>query len=142
MKHMRIGIPRALLYHTYAAPWAVLFRDLGCEVIVSPETHAGLLRDGIRRSVSDLCLPVKIFLGHVECLKDSVDFLFVPRYISVEDDAFMCPKLIGLPDMVRACFSHLPPLLDPQYHKKRDGGRTPAACAGELARLMSRDRKE
>lgn len=142
MKRMRIGIPRALLYHAYAASWPAFFSELGCEVILSPETHEGTLRDGIRRSVSDLCLPVKIFLGHVDCLKDSVDYLFIPRYISVEEDAYMCPKLIGLPDVVRACFSRLPALLDPQYHKKRDGEKTPAVFAGSLARMISRDHQE
>lgn len=139
MKHIRIGIPRALLYHSHAASWGFFFRELGCEVIFSPETHAGILRDGIRRSVSDLCLPVKIFLGHVESLKDSVDYLFIPRYISIEDDAYMCPKLIGLPDMVRACFANLPGILPPQYHRKRDGVRAAAAFAKEVARMLSLD---
>jgi len=137
---MRIGIPRALLYHSYASSWEHFFRELGCEVIFSPDTHAGLLRDGIRRSISDLCLPVKIFLGHIESLKDSVDYLFIPRYISVEDDAYMCPKLLGLPDMVRACFANLPRLLAPQYHRKRDGEQAAAAFAREVAGMLSLDR--
>lgn len=142
MKQARIGIPRALLYHVYAVNWTAFFRELGYKVIVSPDTHAGTLRDGMRRSLSDLCLPVKIFLGHVDCLKDSVDHLFVPRYISVDEDAYMCPKLIGLPDMVRACFTSLPPILDPQYHQKRDGEGTSAKFARQLAVLLSRNRRE
>jgi predicted nucleotide-binding protein (sugar kinase/HSP70/actin superfamily) len=67
---------------------------------------------------SDLCLPVKVFLGHVGRLKDQVDWLLLPRMISVSADAFMCPKVLGLTDMVRNVFPELPRLLDPKVNVK------------------------
>ncbi|MBI5846758.1 MAG: hypothetical protein HZB31_02180 [Nitrospirae bacterium] len=83
MKNPRIGIPRGLLYYSYAESWKLFFSELGCEVITSPETHADILKEGLRHAIGDFCLPVKTFLGHVALLKDNVDLLFIPRYVSV-----------------------------------------------------------
>ncbi len=121
MRHLRIGIPRGLLFHSHADTWKRLFNSLGCEVIVSPETNAEILREGIRHAVGDLCLPLKTFLGHAAALRESVDLLFIPRYVSIEQESYLCPKMIGLPDVVRATFSSLPPVLDPIFHVKQFG---------------------
>jgi len=118
MKGRRLGIPRALLYYKLGRLWKEAFRALGFEVVTSPQTSEAILKEGLMRSVSDICLPVKAMLGHVENLKDRVDFLFIPRYVSIEKDAYMCPKFIGLPDVVRASFENLPPVIDPVYNFK------------------------
>ena len=52
--------------------------------------------------VDEACLPVKAFFGHVAYLAGKADALFVPRFVSIEHGAFICPKLMGLPDMIRA----------------------------------------
>ena len=116
---IRVGIPRALLYHQLFPIWKAFFEELNIEVITSGETTEGVLKKGINSTGSDLCLPVKTFLGHVHEIKDSVDFLFVPRYISIEEDAYMCPKFLGLPDMVRAAIRPLPPLIDAPMNLKK-----------------------
>jgi predicted nucleotide-binding protein (sugar kinase/HSP70/actin superfamily) len=103
-----------------------MLKQAGAEVIVSPNSNEALLKEGLRHCFSDFCLPVKAYLGHVASLRDSVDYIFVPRYVSVEQDAFMCPKFLGLPDVVRASFTRLPELISPQYHLK-DGGEERAA---------------
>lgn len=138
MKNPRIGIPRGLLYYSYAESWKRSFSELGCEVITSPETNADILREGIRHSVGDLCLPVKTFLGHVALLKDSVDLLFIPRYVSVEKESFMCPKMIGLPDVVRACFTNLPAIVDPLFHVKQFGDQAVQEFTKPIAKALSR----
>lgn len=132
----RIGLPRALLYYRYGAFWKLFLEEAGCEVIPSPETTAEIIAQGVRKSVGDLCLPVKVFLGHVESLKDSVDVLFVPRYVSDEPDAYHCPKIIGLPDVVRACLTHLPPVASPLLHVRRDAEAAPAGFCRETARAL------
>jgi len=137
MKHLRIGIPRGLLFYSYAESWKRFFRDLGCEAIASPETTADILKEGIRHTVSDLCLPVKTFLGHVAVLKDRVDLLFIPRHVSMEQESYLCPKMIGLPDMTRACFAHLPVVLDPLFHVKQFGDRAIDEFAGHIADALS-----
>jgi len=137
MKHIRIGIPRGLLFYSYAESWTRFFRDLGCEAIHSPETTADILKEGIRHTVSDLCLPVKTFLGHVAILKDSVDLLFIPRHVSMEQESYMCPKMIGLPDMTRACFANLPVVLDPLFHVKQFGDKAIDEFTRPVAEALS-----
>lgn len=118
MKNIRIGIPRALLYYSYAHVWKAVFEEFGCETITSPETSSAIMKNGTKQSIGDLCLPVKTYLGHIGSLKDSVDYLFIPRYISVGQDSYMCPKIIGLPDMVKACFQRLPEVISPMLNVK------------------------
>lgn len=99
---MRIGIPRALLYYTYYPAWASFFQALGHEVVVSGETTKGTLDRGTRLAVEETCLPVKVYYGHCAQLVESgVDKVFVPRLISVDAASFICPKFMGLPDMIR-----------------------------------------
>lgn len=136
MKNKRIGIPKALLYYSYAHIWKALFEELGYETITSPETSSGILKNGIKKSIGDLCLPVKTYLGHIESLKDSADYLFIPRYISIEQDSYMCPKIIGLPDMARACFSRLPEVISPMLNVKTDGNKAPSLFSEKIAETL------
>ncbi len=118
---MKIGIPRGLLFYRYFPLWEKFFETLGIEVVVSDPTTEDTVREGSKFVPSDLCLPVKIFFGHVESIRQKVDYLFIPRFISVEPDAYMCPKLMGLPDMLRASIDSLPPLIDYPIHCKAQG---------------------
>lgn len=98
---MKIGIPRALLYHYYGPFWEWFFEELGCEVIVSKETSKNIIDEGIKSSVPEICVPIKIFIGHsLSLLKEEVDYIFVPRMISIYRDEKFCPKFMGLPDMM------------------------------------------
>ncbi len=108
----KVGIPRALFYYDYFPLWQAFFEALGHQVMVSDATNKGILEDGIKRAVDETCLPVKLYMGHVQNLRDRVDYLFIPRLVSLEEKHFSCPKFIGLPDMVRGCVPNLPPILD------------------------------
>jgi predicted nucleotide-binding protein (sugar kinase/HSP70/actin superfamily) len=112
----RIGICRALhAYHHYAF-WRALFTELGWEVVLSTPTDRAAIEQGVRLSPSELCLPAKAFLGQVARLKDQVDVLFLPRIVCtrvVNDWFFGCPKAIALPDLTRAIFDSLPPIVEP-----------------------------
>jgi predicted nucleotide-binding protein (sugar kinase/HSP70/actin superfamily) len=92
---MKIGIPRALLYYQYYPAWKTFFEELGAEVVVS-----------------DTCLPVKVFLGHVIWLADKCDRIFIPAVRSVEPRVYNCSKFLGLPDMTRAVIPEAPPFLE------------------------------
>lgn len=94
-----IGIPRGLLYYYYGNVWKEFLELLGAEVIISQPTTKEKLLCG---SVADeVCLPVKVFLGHANELSREVDYLFVPRVVSVAKNQYTCPKMMGLPDMLR-----------------------------------------
>lgn len=107
-----VGIPRALAYYLYYPMWKRFFESLGVKVISSVETTEKILNDGIRNTVTDACVPIKIFHGHVASLKDKVDYLFIPRLVNVSRDVVFCPKFLGLADMVRSSIDDLPPIID------------------------------
>ena len=113
-----VGIPRGLLYFRYQPLWSTFLTHLGVAIRVSEPTERSHLEKAQSLTRSDLCLPVKVFLEHVARLRDHVDWLLLPRITSITQDAFMCPKILGLTDMVRNVFGHLPGLLDPRVNVK------------------------
>jgi predicted nucleotide-binding protein (sugar kinase/HSP70/actin superfamily) len=97
---LKIGIPRALLYYWYGHQWTYFWQNCGWETLVSAPTDRAILRSGAARAVDELCLPVKIFIGHVLALQPVVERIMVPHLIQVEPDAYICPKFMGLPDLI------------------------------------------
>lgn len=135
---IRIGIPRALLYYKYFPAWEAFFEALGAQVVVSGETTKTTLDLGVRVAVDETCLPVKLFLGHLQELKEkNVDCLFVPRVVSVEHKRYLCPKFLGLPEMVRHSLPDLPELIDIEInvHKRyRETRRNIARLAARFSK--------
>lgn len=99
---IRVGIPRALLYYNYAPLYETFFKELGAEVIVSHKTNKQIIADGISASNNELCLPLKILYGHIIDLKDRVDYIFLPYFISTHKGSYICPKITGAPDIIKA----------------------------------------
>lgn len=113
---MKIGIPRGLLYYNYFTLWKTFYEDLGFKTVLSPETNKSILDLGVKTCVDEACLPVKVFHGHVEYLKDKVDFLFIPRYTSLSYGEFTCPKICGLPEMIIHSIADLPEVIKPDFN--------------------------
>lgn len=118
MRSVVVGIPRGLLYYKYFPLWKTFFEELGAEVVVSPQTNRRILEEGLKKADDEVCLPVKVFYGHVLALIGKADFLFVPRMVAVEKTAYTCPKFLGLPDMIRAIEADLPPLIAPTFNRR------------------------
>lgn len=112
MNKKTVGIPQALLYYYYRPLWESFFETLGFQVVYSGDTNKSILNSGITSAVDEACLPVKVFYGHVLELAGKVDFLFLPRMVSVEQKEYMCPKLLGLPDMIKAYLKSPPKMID------------------------------
>ncbi|MGI6097846.1 MAG: acyl-CoA dehydratase activase-related protein [Dethiobacteria bacterium] len=115
----KIGIPRTLSYYTFFPLWKTFFEELGFRVVVSRETNKEVLDQGVKETVNDACIPIKLFHGHVMDLKDRVDYLFIPRLVSADGRSTFCPKFLGLPDMVRFSRPDLPPIIDVRYNIRR-----------------------
>jgi predicted nucleotide-binding protein (sugar kinase/HSP70/actin superfamily) len=98
---MKVGIPRALLYHRYGRFWETFLAGLGVDVVVSRRTDKVLLQNGLGHVSSEVCLPIKIMAGHIEELAGQVDALFLPRLLWLEDKLYACPKMIGIVDIAR-----------------------------------------
>ena len=101
---MKIGIPRAFLYYRYRYLWETFFKELGCEVIISPDTNKGILKTGLSVSIDESCLSSKIYLGHVEYLIDKCDFVFIPRVSTFGKRQIVCTKFQSTYDVVNNIF--------------------------------------
>ncbi|MFH1967844.1 MAG: acyl-CoA dehydratase activase-related protein [bacterium] len=99
-----IGIPRALLYYKYGTFWIKFFDNLGCKIVVSPETNKDIITKGINLAVDESCLSVKIYLGHVDWLSKRVDYIFIPHFEHLYPCEEICVKFMGLNDIVRNIF--------------------------------------
>ena len=77
---MTIGLPNAFLYYRYEYLWKTFFSELGCEVVTSQDTNQPILSNGINYSISECCLPQKLFMGHVYSLFGHCDYILVPRF--------------------------------------------------------------
>ncbi len=111
--HIRVGIPRGLLYYYYYSLWIKFFERLGAEVVVSECTNKTILDHGVKNTVDEACLPVKVYHGHIMDLRDRVDYIFLPKIMSIYRSEFICPKFCGLPEMVKSSIDGLPELIEP-----------------------------
>ncbi|MCX7748561.1 MAG: acyl-CoA dehydratase activase-related protein [Clostridia bacterium] len=102
---MRIGIPKALVYYYYFPLWKTLFEEIGAEVVVSDDTSKSMIDEGIKVTVQEICVPIKVFNGHVmDLINKGVDYIFIPRLVSIKKYETFCPKFLGLPDMAKNIF--------------------------------------
>lgn len=99
---MKIGIPRALGYYNYYPFWHGFFEALGIEAVLSAHTTKQMVSRGSALVVSETCLPVKVFIGHIlDLLDKGVDTIYVPSIQSIDHKIYNCSKIRGLPDLVR-----------------------------------------
>lgn len=126
---IKVGIPRAMLFHDYYPMWESFFGYLGVQIVVSPKTNNDILNAGILNSVDESCLPVKLYHGHVDYLKDKVDYIFIPKFISIHKKEYCCPKLLGLPEMITHSIKDLPEIISPIVDINKDKNMKAAAFA-------------
>jgi len=110
---VRVGMPQGLLYYQYGWLWEEFFRQLGADVVPSGETTRMTLDYG--SSLDEICLPAKVFFGHACALREQVDFVFAPRVVSVKKGQYTCPKIIAMPDLLRAN-AKLPTIIDSEIN--------------------------
>ncbi|MBW2276788.1 MAG: hypothetical protein JRF63_04805 [Deltaproteobacteria bacterium] len=104
----RIGIPRSLSFDELRPYFDSLLGSHGFTPVVSPKSSARILELGLKRCIDEVCLPLKVFFGHVEALLDQgVDTVLVPRLISLARGRNLCPKFAVLPDLIAASFPEL-----------------------------------
>lgn len=101
---IQVGIPRALLYHEFGELWTKFFHAIEVPVTVSDETNKRMLDRGTSLAIDESCLPLKVYLGHVDSLLDTCSHIFVPRIAQYHHKFHLCPKFAGLPDIVKNTF--------------------------------------
>lgn len=107
---MTIGLPRAMLYYRHRVLWQTFFKIIGCNVTVSGESNMKTLNDGIKYSIDECCLPVKIFMGHVYSLIGKCDYILIPRIMGYGRKKTVCVRLNALYDIARNTFPEAPVL--------------------------------
>ncbi len=115
----KVGIPRALLYYKYFPMWRAFLEKLGAEILVSENTNQKLISQGASLVVSDTCLPVKVFIGHVLALSDKCDKILIPVVRSTAEKVYNCSRFLALPDLSKAVVPGVPPILEIEFDYSR-----------------------
>lgn len=92
MKKIRIGIPRALHYYRNGVFWKTFFDYLGCKVILSPETNQEIINLFSIKNFNSICLPYKIYLGHIIYLKEKCDYILINEICNYSKKEKVCQK--------------------------------------------------
>ncbi len=97
-----IGIPKAMSYYNYFPFWYGFLNKLGIEIILSGSTTKKTVAQGASLVVTETCLPIKIYVGHVlDLIEKGVKNIFVPSIQSIAPKIYNCSKIRGLPDLIR-----------------------------------------
>ncbi len=101
-KDMTIGIPRGMSFYNNYPFWYGFFTALGIKIVLSDPTTKQTMSEGASLVVTETCLPIKIYLGHIlNLIKKGVENIFVPSLQSIAPKIYNCSKIRGLPDLVR-----------------------------------------
>jgi predicted nucleotide-binding protein (sugar kinase/HSP70/actin superfamily) len=124
------------MYYEFYPLWRTFLERLGFEVVTSTPTTKALVERGASLAVDEACLPVKLAFGHVADLAGRCDALFLPRLVTIEPNGFLCPKIVGLPDMVGALPLEVPRVIAPcvDLESNPDPAAPFVAAAKELGR--------
>lgn len=112
-----IGIPRAISYYYNYPFYYGYFKGLGFDIVLSDKTTSKIINEGSKYVVSDTCLPIKVFVGHVvNLLSKGCDKIFIPSVQSTAYKVNNCTKVRGLPEIIRNVidkpFTMIEPTLD------------------------------
>jgi predicted nucleotide-binding protein (sugar kinase/HSP70/actin superfamily) len=101
---IKVGIPRALHFYRFFPFWKKLLEELDVEIVITTGTNKKVVEEGVTHGFGELCIPVKLYYGHIiQLINDhpDLDYIFVPRYVSEVKEAFFCPKFLSLPDVIK-----------------------------------------
>ena len=97
-----IGIPRGMSFYNNYPFWHGFFSALGIKIVLSDPTTKQTMSEGASLVVTETCLPIKIYLGHIlNLISKGVKNIFVPSLQSIAPKIYNCSKIRGLPDLVR-----------------------------------------
>ena len=104
MDKIKIGIPRSLFYYYDGYFLKNFFEYLDFEVVVSPETSRTIIDDGIKYANDEMCLSLKIFLGHISYLKDKCDYILNMRIDNYGRFEQTCTNFLSTYDLINNLF--------------------------------------
>ena len=119
----KIGIPGAMSYYHNFPFYHGFFESLGIKPVVSDKTTNKIINLGCKYVVSETCLPIKVFVGHVVNLLDKgITDIFVPSFQSIGYKINNCSKIRGLPEIIRNVIDRPINLIEPVLDKTENIG--------------------
>ncbi len=135
-KHrLKIGIPRALYFYKYGPFWTAFLDYLNCDVKISGHTTSVIVEEGTKDANSELCIPMKIYFGHIKALLSEfpdLDYIFIPRYVSSHKEQFFCPKFLILPEAVKYGLKFDTPIITLEINVKKNSEHESAINFGKI----------
>lgn len=114
---MTVGIPRGLFYYYYGDLWIAFLDTLKVPYILSEETNREIIDLGMHYATDEMCLSMKIYLGHIASLKGKCDTILVPRIDNYGTKNQTCTNFLAVSDIVRNLFSIEPLTYNINYEK-------------------------
>ena len=105
MDKIKIGLPRSLFFYYDGNILISFFKNLNFEVIVSPPTNRLIVEEGMKYSNDEMCLSLKILIGHVSYLKDKCDYIIMPRIDNYGISNQTCTNFLALYDIIKNLFN-------------------------------------
>lgn len=105
LNKVKVGIPKGLMYYYYDNFWKYFFDKLDIKVVYSPDTNIEILDRGSLVATDEMCLSLKVYLGHVDYLKDKCDYILVPRIEDYGVNNQTCTNFLGIYDLVNSLFN-------------------------------------
>lgn len=105
MDKIKIGLPRSLFFYYDGYLLNNFFKKLNFDVVISPKTNRQILESGMKYSNDEMCLSLKVFLGHVDYLKDKCDYILIPRIDNYGINDQTCTNFLSLYDIVKNIFN-------------------------------------
>jgi len=106
-----IGIPQSMFYHELLPFFYTFFKRLEFKVILSDNTHKGIIHRGVESVVSETCFPVKVAHGHIlNLIEKGVKKIFFPSLIDMKkihpevNRSQVCPYVQALPYTLKSAF--------------------------------------
>ncbi|MBM4321398.1 MAG: hypothetical protein FJ125_16020, partial [Deltaproteobacteria bacterium] len=157
-----IGMPRALLAHSYVPLWRAFCAALGYQLELGPATSRQVVELASDWVGADYCFPVKLAHGHARMLleQQGLPRVLVPYMVRAGEagqqvsQTYFCPYNIGLPAMIESAMvlrgidprdRLLKPTLDLRWDDRtaaerlhRDLGQALGRSRGEIAAAWRR----
>lgn len=104
MDKVRVGIPRGIHYYYYGIFWKYFFKKCNIDVIYSPKTTKEILENGKSLVPDEMCLSMKIYLGHISYLEGKCDYLLIPRIDRFDNYNQTCTNFLAIYDLAHHYF--------------------------------------
>lgn len=104
MDKVKVGIPRAIHYYYSGIFWKYFFKKCNIDVIYSSKTTKEILEIGKSLAPDEMCLSMKIYLGHIAVLEDKCDYILIPRIDRFDNYNQTCTNFLAIYDLARHYF--------------------------------------